>query len=214
MIRGIAGEYTTWDVTAGQSPMEVEPQAARYRSEVTPDGYRVVIPVTRNWFVILFMYAWLTGWAFGELNVSAQLARGGDKMPAAFLSFWLVCWTLGGLLWIATLIWQLAGREVVSIGPTMLSYRGEAFGLGRTSSFRLATVKDLRPTADPVNILMYRRSWLPPIFGVWPRYGSVAFDYGARTFRIAPSLDEAEAKLLVKELSAHLPDASRRSPET
>jgi hypothetical protein len=34
--------------------------------------------------------------------------------------------------------------------------------------------------------------------------GSLVFDYGARTIRMAPSLYEAEAKMLVKEFSTRL----------
>lgn len=72
--------------------MIIEPQAARFSSEVTPDGYRVVIPARRNWFVLLFLCAWLGGWVFGELGASGDLLRGGDKTPMGFLSLWLVGW--------------------------------------------------------------------------------------------------------------------------
>jgi hypothetical protein len=187
--------------------MQVEPQAARFRSEVTPDGYRVVIPARRNWFIVLFLCAWLGGWAFGELSASGELLRGGDKTPFAFLSFWLVGWTIGGLYAGATVLWQLAGREIITVSLTTLSYRAEALGLGRTRSFQTSEVKDLRSTEYAISTFTNQRAWFPPVVG--SGFGPVAFDYGARTFRVAPSLDEAEAKLLVRELSARLPGGSR-----
>jgi hypothetical protein len=185
--------------------MEVELQGARFTSEVTPEGYRWVIPARGNWLVLLLLCAWLVGWTIGELTVSGQLARGAGKTPDAFLAVWLLGWTCAGLFVAVSILWQLAGREIISVGPTTLCYRAEALALGRTRSFRAAEVKDLRATPAP-SAFGYRRSWWPPIVG--SGYGVVAFDYGARTFRIAPSLDEAEAKLLVKELSARLPSGS------
>jgi hypothetical protein len=187
--------------------MDVEPQAARFRSEITPEGYRIVIPARRNWLILIFLCAWLGGWVFGELSVSWELLRHADKAPTAFLSIWLVGWTVGGAFVIATLFWQLAGREIITVSPTALSYRAEALGLGRTRSFRISDVKDLRSTEYAVSAFSNQRAWFPPILG--SGFGPVAFDYGARTFRVAPSLDEAEAKILVKELSSRLPSGSR-----
>ena len=63
-------------------------------------------------------------------------------------------------------------------------------------------MKDLRSTEYALSTFTNERAWFPPVVG--SGFGPVAFDYGARTFRIAPSLDEAEAKLLVRELSVHL----------
>ena len=187
--------------------MEMVPQAARFRSDVTPDGYRVVIPARRNWFVLIFLCAWLGGWVFGELSASDELFRGGDKTPIGFLSFWLVGWTVGGIFAAATLLWQLAGREVIAVNSSILSYRAEAFGIGRTRLFRAPDVKNLRATDYAISTFGNQRTWYPPIIG--SGFGPVAFDYGARTFRIAPSLDEAEARMLVGELSARLPGGSR-----
>jgi hypothetical protein len=186
--------------------MEMVPQAARFSSEVTPAGYRITIPARRNWFVILFLFAWLGGWVFGELSASGQLMRGAEKTPATFLVFWLVAWTVGGFFATATLLWQLAGREVITIDTGSLSYRAEVLGLGRTRSFRASDVKNLRSTEYASLPFNSQRGWYPPVFG--PGTGPVAFDYGARTFRIAPSLDEAEASLLVRELSTRLPGAT------
>lgn len=129
--------------------MVIEPQAARYTSELTPEGYRVVIPVKRNWLVLLFICVWLSGWVSGELSASSQLTAGNPRTPAAFLTFWLLAWTVGGTFALATVLWHLAGGG----------------------------------------------------------YGPIAFDYGARTFRFAPSLDEAEARLLINELAPRLPNA-------
>jgi hypothetical protein len=157
--------------------------------------------------MLIFLCAWLGGWVLGELSASGELLRHTDKTPDAFLSFWLVGWTVGGAFVVATILWQLAGREIITVSPATLSYRAEALGFGRTRSFRISDVKDFRSTEYAVSALYNQRAWFPPIVG--SGYGPVAFDYGARTFRVAPSLDEAEAKILVKEVSARLPSGTR-----
>jgi hypothetical protein len=187
--------------------MQVELQAPRFRSEVTLQGLRVVIPARRNWLIILFLLAWLGGWVMGEVTVSKQLLNFTDKTPVAFLAFWLVGWTIGGTLAAGAVLWQLAGREVLTIDPLSLLYRVEAFGIGRNRSFRAADVRNFRSTEYASSPFMNQRTLFPPIFGAG--YGPVAFDYGARTFRIAPSLDEAEARVLVGEMTSRLPNKSQ-----
>jgi hypothetical protein len=183
--------------------MHIEPQTARFEIDNTRDGLRAVIPATRNWFIMLFLLAWLGGWAFGELSAVRELLTASAKTPTAFLSFWLVGWTIGGAFALATVLWQVAGREVITVNSTTLSYRVEILGLGRTRSYRAAEVKGLRATDYSINPFTNQRAWFPPITG--SGVGPVAFDYGARTIRVAPSLEEAEAKMLVRALAAKLP---------
>ena len=183
--------------------MYMHPQAARFKSAATPFGYRVVIPARRNGFLLVFMLAWFGGWVFGEVSASGQLLSAGSKAPTGFLSFWLVGWTVGGLFVASTILWQLAGREVITVDSESVSYRVEALGVGRTRDFLLSHVKNLR-VAPYVEFSLYRqRVSYPPIFG--SGYGPVAFDYGARTFKVAPSLDEAEACQLISEIKSYLP---------
>src|ERR1700684_2022842 len=138
--------------------MQVDLQAARFRSEITPQGFRVVIPAARNWFILLFLFAWLGGWLMGEVSVSKQLLNSGDKTPAAFLSFWLVGWTIGGVLATGAVLWQLAGREVLTLDSSSLLHRVEAFGIGRSRSFRTSEIKNLRSTDYPSSPFMNQRT--------------------------------------------------------
>jgi hypothetical protein len=183
--------------------MHIEPQSARFQIDNTRDGLRAIIPARRNWFIMLFLLAWLGGWAFGELNAARELLAASAKTPTAFLFFWLVGWTLGGAFALITVLWQVAGREVITVNSTTLSQRVEILGLGRTRSYRASEVKSLRATDYSINPFTNQRAWFPPLTG--SGLGPVAFDYGARTFRFAPSLEEAEARMLVRALSSKLP---------
>lgn len=188
--------------------MQVEPQAARFQTETTTNGFRAVIPARRHFFVILFLLAWLGGWSFGEVSAIRDLSQSGNETPSAFLAFWLTGWTLGGIVAMGTVLWQLAGREIITANSLELSHRVEIFGVGRTRTFRAPDVKSLRAT-EFVSNFSNQRAWLPSFIG--SGYGPVAFDYGARTIRVAPSLEEAEAKMLVQKLAAWLPHSRETS---
>ena len=183
--------------------MHIEPQSPRYILETTSEGQRAVVPARRNWFVILFLCAWLVGWVFGEVSVVHQLLSPSDNTPQLFLLAWLTGWTLGGAFALAAVLWQLAGREVISVNTATLLHRVEAFGLGWSRSYKATEVKNLRATEYASNPFTNQAAWLPPLTG--SGFGPVAFDYGARTLRLGAALEEAEAKLLVQRLTTSLP---------
>lgn len=166
--------------------MHVQPEPVRFQAESTTEGLRVVIPVIRNWGTLLFILAWLGGWTIGETNVGGQLFGPDGKTPSLFLVFWLVCWTIAGLFAFGTVLWQLAGREILTANSSALVHRVEVFGVGVSRSYGAAHIKNLRA------------------FG--SGHGHIAFDYGAKTIRIGSSLEEAEARAVVHRLLPHLPD--------
>jgi len=152
---------------------------------------------------MLFLVAWLGGWAFGEVNAAGELIHAGDKTPSAFLAFWIVGWTLGGLITFGTVLWQLAGREVLTVNSLSLTHRLEIFGIGVNRSYGASDIRNLRATEYSHSPFTNQNAWFPPLFG--SGYGPLAFDYGARTIRVGSSLEEAEAKLLAGSLVPYLP---------
>ena len=183
--------------------MQLEPEAPRYRLDVTTDGLRAVISARRSWFVILFLTAWLGGWFFGEVRAAEELFRNDDKTPSGFLAFWLAGWTVGGVYAAGVLLWQLAGREIITLSATTLLHRIEVFGFGHGREYRVSAVRHLRSTDYAANLVSNQSAWFPPV--TRGGAGPIAFDYGARTIRMGPALDEAEARMLVRELSTRLP---------
>jgi hypothetical protein len=185
--------------------MDVPLQGPRYTLQHTADGVRAVIPSDRNWFVIIFLGVWLCGWFAGESSAIAQILGhpfSGKAQPVGFLSIWVVFWTLGGIAVVATLLWQFAGQEVIAVTSMSLIHRVSALGLGRSRTYRASEVRDLRASSNSFYAYArWGRTGLP--FGVGGA-GSLVFDYGARTIGMAPGLDEAEARMLVKELSTRL----------
>jgi hypothetical protein len=178
--------------------MDVLIEAPRYSIEPSADGVRVVIPPRRNWLAIIFFGVWLAGWFLGERNALLQL----EHAQSAFLSVWLVMWTVGGVVVASLLMWQLGGREVILADSVSISQRIEAFGIGLTRNYTLSECRDLRAVPRINNPAARRQALFP--WSADTGFGSIAFDYGARTIRFAPGLDEAEAKMLVADLSRRI----------
>lgn len=183
--------------------MPLEPAAPRYQLEQTIDGLRIAIAARRNWFMILFLSAWLGGWTMGEVSAIGQLASGNAEGNHLFLVFWLAGWTLGGAWAMTTLLWSLFGKEIVTVGSAGIAYRVEIFGLGRTRSYASNHISGLRPADFTSGGIMNPASTAPPFFG--EPSGPIAFDYGADTVRLGRSLTEAEARLLMTKLRERLP---------
>src|SRR5437868_4062818 len=99
--------------------------ATRGRAEISTrlGMLRIVIPTRRNLFLMVFLLAWLGGWFMGETSAIANLASGKEHNGGAFLGFWLAGWTLGGAFAITAWLWNLAGREIVTMGHGELVHR-------------------------------------------------------------------------------------------
>ena len=108
---------------------------------------------------------------------------------------------LGALL---GLVWHLFGSEVLAVEGRELVLKWKFPPFSRAKRYELASIRDLRALQVP--------PWGFRL-GSRPQFGNaacaLAFDYGARTVRFGVSLDEAEAKLLVKELGQRYPDLVR-----
>lgn len=183
--------------------MHIEPALPRFQLSYTGDGTRVLIPARRNWFILLFLCAWMGGWVMGETSALAQLAHGGDAGSGGFLYVWLALWTAGGAFALLSILWQLCGQEVLSVSDGTLTYRVEIAGLGRSRSYATSQITRLRTTEFDCSVFGNQGVAKLPFFG--PMTGPLVFDHGSSTIRLAPSLDEAEARLLLVQLQQLLP---------
>jgi hypothetical protein len=197
------GVRPTIEARTGAS-MKVALPGRRSTVRDTSDGLELALPARRNIFALLFMTAWLCGWAFGEVAVSRQVVSGQEGGPALFLVAWLAMWTVGGGWAIYTWLWMASGKEIVILRSGSLLIRRETLGLGKTHEYELAHVKALRVSASSTDPMGWSRG-----SQFWGQGGGmVAFDYGAKTFRFAGAVDEAEAAQIVAELKARHPFAA------
>lgn len=187
--------------------MQMSPGTERFVVEPIPNGVQVSIPSRRNGFVILFLCLWLCGWFMGETTALLQLfgrhAKPGP--PPAFLALWLTGWTAGGAFCLLTVLWQLAGREIIGVDMGHLVHQLQILGFRWRREYRGDQIRRLR-AVDYTPGFNRQGSWMPPLIG--QGVGPIAFDFGSRSVRIGQSLDEAEAPRILEMLSARLPSAA------
>jgi len=118
---------------------------------------------------------------------------GGEGL---FLIAWLVAWNIIGPLFTFFWLWNIAGREIVTLEDEALTVRYALGPSGWTRRFDRREVTDLR-VSPPATADFRSLAW-------WPGGGTIAFDYGARTNRFGGGLDEAEAKQIVADFRRRL----------
>ncbi len=176
----------------------VEIPQARARITETPTGLHVSIPANRNWFIVLFMGFWMCGWLFGECAVIYTLIRGKTPLPAnLFMLVWLGGWTVGGGFIGYQWLWNMAGKELIVLGQQTLAIKSDVLGFGRVREFDLTEVRDLRVDSASSGLAKLNWGWSGQMSGA----GTIAFDYGAKTFHFGSGLDESEARQLIARLS-------------
>jgi hypothetical protein len=185
--------------------VNVKPGRPRAITTSIPGGIRVAVRTPKNVFALMFLPVWLTGWAFGEaVGIGALLgvnpAQPSRPTPTGFLAVWLVVWTAGGALVIASFLWMAFGRETLEISGGALRVRREALRIGRTWSYDLAHVRNVRWSPAPFKPFSWNASFRQWGFG----NGVVGFDYGASTVRVLPGLEEAEATGIIGALQTYV----------
>jgi len=181
--------------------VRVEPSRARFTVEQTATGITFRTPARRNWLILALLAAWLGAWTVGGASALSEVMRPGER--DAFLFVWLVGWVMGELYALASVMWQLAGHEEISLSSGNLIHRVAIGGLGRSREFSGANIKHLRTSPQMGSHWMDQRRWMPPLFGAG--HGSVAFDYGAKTYRVGAEPDEAEGRLVLAEIRRYFP---------
>jgi len=160
---------------------------------------KVTIPARRNGAVIAFLIIWLCGWCLGEFTVLGAITgilKGST--PSPFLSVWLVGWTVGGFFAFNVLIWNLKGKEIITVETDTLTIEKKATLFFKPKSYDLNEVKNIRVDETvPDNGFLQRRNAMEAFTST----GVIRFDYGMRTVKFAGGVDAAEAKFILQKLN-------------
>ena len=183
-----------------------QPTAARITVTDTSEGLRIVIPCRRSLFVIAFLALWICGWGVAEVMVAKQLVD-GDAPPdgGLFMLAWLGVWTLGGGVAIYAWLWQVMGKEIITVRGQTLKTRRDVGGFGFDKVYDMVQMRDLR-----VGPISFSPVDLTASFQLWGIGGGViSFEHGARTYRFGAGLDEGEAKQVVAAIKQRfrIPDS-------
>jgi hypothetical protein len=91
---------------------------------------------------------------------------------------------------------MLAGKERILMGTSMLHVKRDVLGLGRTQTYELYKIRNLRVAPQSSG---------PRDTGAVLRFsglagGLVAFDYEGKTIRFGAAIDETEGRMIVERM--------------
>lgn len=174
------------------------PSNGRARIFKNGNNIEVQIPTKKNWFLMIFLTAWLGGWFMGETFAITTLFFGDTPVLAdAFLLFWLAGWTVGGIFCIAILLWSIAGQEIIKVENGVIELGRRIFNLTKSKKYHIHDIRYLTINPAPdydIWGMGYQRSMF------WLKGGVLKFDYGLKTLKFAGGIDEAEGRLLIQVL--------------
>jgi hypothetical protein len=165
-------------------------------------GAEIHIRAKREWGTLISLPIFIVFWTFGGAMVMRWLLHPVPSTPRAFLSLWLLAWALGEGWALYSWLWTAFGMEVVKVREGHLSIKQDILGRGRTRSFPVGSVSNLRARG------------IFPTNSYWDDYltylklggGTVAFDSQGQSPRFGIQLSEPEAQELVRELRPYLPE--------
>jgi hypothetical protein len=164
------------------------------------NGWEIIIPARKNWFLILFVGAWLCGWCCGEVVALTMIIGTMGKNPAGlFILVWLALWTIGGFFAFRLFIWNIMGKEVISIGQGQLTVAKKGMLFFKPKTYDLNEVRNIRAVEDNSG---YGNPWgiRMTSFGGFTSSGTIRFDYGLQSVKFAFGLDEAEGRYILQGL--------------
>lgn len=176
------------------------PRTRRQRLQ-TLSGAELHILAKKDWGSLIFTPVWLAFWTVGGIMAMKWLIHPGPSTPRAFLALWLAIWLLAEVWVIYWWLWTAFGKEIVTIREGTLGIRRDILGYGRTRSFPIGSVRNLRA------------SGLFPSNSYWDNYliqlklagGTVGFEVQGQVKKFGIQLTEPEAQDVVRELKPYLP---------
>jgi hypothetical protein len=174
--------------------------SARFASEMQNGVETIRIPARKRMLVLIFLCIWFAAWTVG--GFAALVIFATDFSP--YVAIWLGFWAIGWFFTAITISWQLTGYETLAIVGADLKLGQKQFGYSRSKLYRGSDIKHLSVAPRPG---YFARTQLNNPFMLQAGWGSIKFDYGAKTVYAAAEVDEAEARMIIAHLLKRLPSS-------
>ena len=198
----------------------VAPPKPIHKSEIVNDEIVVTIPVKKRWFeIIWFIWCLIITtpllYFFGKIVIILLLISVGLYGNASSADYGDTTYSPGAigallipvaiflpteLLIIYSLVWRFGGKEIVSANKDLFVVTRNLFGWKSYKAYKTSDISALR-ISRPIDHWTEIFSGFRRILGL---AGTVAFDYGAKTFRFGDGIDEAEGRQIIKKIQSHL----------
>lgn len=176
---------------------EVSTSASRrFSYHRTSNGLGIEIPAKRNYFILVFMAVWLTGWTVGGIFAGSELFFGGAPIHEnLFLLFWMVGWAFGWIMVVYTIMWQLFGYEMIFVTAGSLVVEKRMLLPFRRKIFAIDQIRNMKTDETPHSKKQNSAIGRP----------SISFKYDDKTVRFALDLNKADTHQLLEILKKDMP---------
>jgi hypothetical protein len=166
------------------------------RAQVDEKGIflQIIIPSKKDIFLILFLCGWFGFWSIPETDIIKELIQETQRQGfELFPFFWLMGWTVGGVMVLWVIIWFVAGKEIITLSPLTIRIERKAYGVGLSKEYSLSEARNFRIRMGGESIYSGLEAW---------GFGGerLAFDYELKTVKFASGIDEEEAVYLLDVL--------------
>jgi hypothetical protein len=189
-------------VVLNDTNVDVAPPLSGSRIEDLGESLNVRFRPRREWGVLIFLAFWLTFWTFGGISAFSQLSQAASWGERAFLLVWLCAWVFGECLATVVILWQLFGREVLTVTPHDLvvsrniarfvhAKRYDAALVQEVKAARVTGGEDEKPRKD----------------------FSLEISYDGKTVRVGEGMGEREAEFVAATVMTRIRPGARWSAE-
>ena len=186
--------------------MPVKPTAPKHKTEILGDRLTISVPSPRPWVLSIFVGLGVVFFIISGVIILGGLVTNSDGFegPIFLLVILIIFWTVAGGLMIYQFAWQISGKEVIEITTQSIIISRVVLSLRTPKEFSSEYIKDLRASTSNVDLNPYLVGY-SGFYGWRYELGSLAFDYGSRTFRFGSGIEEAEARQIIAEIQQKYP---------
>jgi hypothetical protein len=181
--------------------MPVKPLAPRHTTKDFGDKLVIWVPNRINKPVFIIVSAWaLPLICIGVFFLLSGISHA--KPDNSGLSSLLIPWIMVAAFFLFFLSWQFFGKEEIEISDRSIKISPNIFGIRFPKEYLAEHIQSLGlARVSQSDLTTWGRASI-----IWNlRIGNISFDYGARTYKFAGGVFDAEAKQIIAEIQQKYP---------
>ena len=178
--------------------MIVKLSSPKHKVVELEDSLIFSIPSLKSLPFLLVLGIWSLMGLVIEIMIISSMFSGEINLTGIIFALFL---NIIGLFILYHFLWQLVGNEEIQITNKSIKISQVVLGYRRSKEYLLQHIKDFGLAHITTKDIVLH----PGPFISTSSIGTIAFDYGPKTFRFAGSIDEAEAKLVIAKILEKYP---------
>ena len=166
----------------------------------TPNGFEILIPSKRNWFLVIGFSFFLLIWFVVEAFVLMSFIL--YSTINSFPYIWICGWTAAGLFALRMWLWHAVGKTRISIQNNLLTIWKQHDIFSKLKQFELGKIHNLHIQNRDVERSAY---YIRPNYLFTDETKTIAFEYDGRVIRAVDWLNINDANWVISRLQPNIP---------